>query len=178
MGKHGLGSKLFKCDLCDKKFTYRSKLKTHVQKQAEVPDMSLCPICGKNITSKSAMKKHIASHQRSVNADTNLKCDQCDYVGKTVGYLTRHMFDDHDHNAFFCHLCGKKCKGKNGITHHMDLNHSTEKGFDTKKTLEGHINMHLGLKPHKCEFCGQGFQNSSNLRAHKRKSCQKKSQLI
>jgi len=211
--EHKHGSKQFKCDICEQKFTYRSKLKTHLLKHAEEPDTSLCPHCGKEITSRTAMKKHIAKHQRSVKVDTNLKCELCEYVANTVGYMTKHMFDEHDHNAFFCDLCGKKCRGKNGITHHMDLIHSTEKqhvcdlcgkdfqcrvhllrhkktfhvdekdkphkcphcgkGFDTKKILEGHINMHLGLKPHKCEFCGQGFQNASNMRAHIRKSCHK-----
>ena len=40
------------------------------------------------------------------------------------------------------------------------------KGFTEKGRLADHMNVHLGIKPHNCEQCGQSFSNDSNKRAH------------
>ena len=42
------------------------------------------------------------------------------------------------------------------------------KGFITKSKLEDHMNIHLGLKPHVCKYCGTGFADVANKRMHER----------
>ena len=83
-------------------------------------------------------------------------------------------------------------KDKNRLERHIQGQHSLDadrkyqcnqcgKGFMSKQVFEGHMNMHLGLKPHKCDQCGEGFQNHSNLAAHIRRThlnIKRKSQWI
>ena len=47
---HTKGNRLFKCDICDKEFEFRSKLKIHVSKHIDEPD--ICPHCGVKLLSQ------------------------------------------------------------------------------------------------------------------------------
>ena len=64
---------------------------------------------------------------------------------------------------------------------HIKQNHAEEqekdfqcaqcgKGFVTRDSYEGHLNMHAGVKPIKCRYCDMRYQNRSNAIAHEKKS--------
>ena len=112
-------------------------------------DAEFCDICGKKFPSRN----HLERHMNSVHSkEKNYLCSICCKKFATDCYLKRHM--DSQHSSKFkynCDQCGK--------------------GFSQKQTYEGHVNMHLGIKPYKCQGCGIGFQNLSNLLAHTKKSC-------
>ena len=85
-----------------------------------------------------------------------------------------------DEKSISCEMCGKMFKDQYRLDRHKTRVHSSNeekkyhckqcgKGFVTHQTYVGHMNMHLGLKPHKCEHCGAGFQNPSNRLAHIKK---------
>ena len=42
------------------------------------------------------------------------------------------------------------------------------KGFVFKGALEQHMNIHLGIKPHKCKYCDAAFADIGNKRMHER----------
>ncbi len=44
------------------------------------------------------------------------------------------------------------------------------KGFHTKTNLREHMNVHSNERPHKCKFCGVGFNSAGNRFAHERSS--------
>ena len=166
-----------------------------------------------NIKESITYKERKESSKNNLPENISLRCKYCDIEATTPSYLLRHMFEEHDHNAIFCHLCGEKCMGKTRMQYHIDYVHTKikqykcqlcdldfqtkkglgrhhrlkhthikdryicqecGKGFDAKQTLDWHMNVHLGLKPYKCEFCGQGFQNPSNMITHKKKSCKQR----
>ena len=40
------------------------------------------------------------------------------------------------------------------------------KGFNEKRFLEDHTNIHTGNKPHECNLCGNRYANRANMAAH------------
>ena len=71
----------------------------------------------------------------------------------TKEYLRRHVYNEHkpeESKRFFCEQC--------------------QKGFNSKVSYDGHQNMHLGLKPYKCNYCSMCYQNGPNMNAHERKT--------
>merc|ERR1712226_692109 len=71
----------------------------------------------------------------------------------TKVYLARHIKINHisdEEKPYRCEQCGK--------------------GFIDRVILEMHMNVHLGLKPFKCRYCDNFYQNISNQNAHERKA--------
>ena len=66
-------------------------------------------------------------------------------------YMSSHMMRFHTPDnlkPFVCKICTK--------------------GFLYKNQIDDHMNIHYGLKPHKCKYCDQTFANVSNKLAHQR----------
>lgn len=109
------------CDRFHKedKYQIRSELKIHFAKNIDEPE--ICPHCGVKLSSQK-LKKHIRYHQQTLKEkkEINLRCQYCQFLADTQGYLTAHMFKEHDHGAIFCVICGVKCKGRHKINDHMD----------------------------------------------------------
>jgi len=204
--KHGLGTKLFECDVCKQKFHFRTLLEKHKLRHADIS--LICPDCGKTLPSKKKMYRHLEYHKKGTYSFKEKECTICNKMLLPNKYKT-HMFKFHDQGVEFCDHCGKKCQSTHALERHIlamhmkeknyccnicgkkfatdqylkrhiDAQHSDKfkyncdqcgKGFSVKQSYEGHLNMHLGLKPYKCQGCGTGFQNQSNLMAHVRKSC-------
>ena len=135
------------CTICNK-MLHPNKYKTHMFKFHD-QGVEFCDHCGKKCQSTRALERHIlAVHVK----EKNYCCNICFKKFATDQYLKRHIDAQHsDKFKYNCDQCGK--------------------GFSVKQNYEGHLNMHLGLKPYKCQGCGTGFQNQSNLMAHVKKSC-------
>ena len=136
------------CTICNLMIPANTNIKYHMYKFHDQGAV-FCDLCGKKFTCRFHLERHVnAVHTK----EKNYLCSICCKKFATDGYLKRHM--DSQHSSKFkynCDQCGK--------------------GFMTKQPYEGHVNMHLGIKPYKCEGCGTGFQNQSNLLAHSKKSC-------
>lgn len=52
-------NKVFQCAVCDKKFTTKRRLRTHVETHSDVRSLYLCPYCNRNFTWRDNLMRHI-----------------------------------------------------------------------------------------------------------------------
>jgi uncharacterized Zn-finger protein len=82
----------------------------------------------------------------------NIKFNQCEECG--LYFLVKRLLHSHLKVAhpekynfnFTCYVCGKK--------------------FKSKGKLNGHMAIHMFVKPHSCPYCKKQFSDSSNLKTH------------
>lgn len=135
------------CSLCGKNYTKKSAYVYHIE-NAHVDEEKLlkCPHCPQTFTKINAQESHLALH-----LPPTLECTHCTKKFPTPFYLKRHIRSQHladNMKDFVCNQCGK--------------------GFNQKDAYEGHLNMHAGLKPFKCRYCENSYQNNSNRFAHEK----------
>merc|ERR1711983_409148 len=102
----------------------------------------------------------------------------CDFKTKEKCSLDRHTATLHIglEKTFVCDVCEKTFKFKSALKRHKNLMHAIEKKYykcdrcDFKATstrgLTIHNNsIHLGLRPYKCDACGQSFTQQTHMRS-------------
>ena len=127
----------FTCKLCPggKKFLNKHNLKKHLE-WIHQGGNHICSICGRKCFSASRLRDHELLHQ-------GIKANVCPHCGKTYARpegLRRHVEGVHlkiNQKTFLCGLCPK--------------------AYNAKKSLDDHMNTHLGLRPHVCSTCGASF---------------------
>ena len=218
--KKGLGTKLFQCDICKKRFHYRTQLKKHLIFKDISEESTLCVHCGESFNNRCELKEHKKIHTKERYREREklrlkkpqgpVKCFYCDLIFPNQSKRSSHMYNIHDHGAVFCDICGKRCSNKIKLGIHLAVHneksafecehcgkgfrsrakverhiatvHTSDadkkwqcphcgKGFHERNVMKTHMNIHLGLKPHKCDVCGVGFADRSNMLAHRRKTC-------
>ena len=139
---HGIGDR-FKCDQCDKDFSLKGNLQTHIKTHKSLP--LKCNQCGKMYKTAESLKKHM----KIVHSEKRLKCDECEKMFSSIGFLNKHKKAVHVLKSFKCDQCKYRSK--------------------TKGQLKKHINkVHNGVPDvfYKCDVCD--FQGrSSQLKRHK-----------
>ena len=215
--KVGLGTKLFQCEICKKRFHYRTHLRSHLR---DAEESTLCVHCGESFSNGCDLKMHKKIHAKERYREKvkmkpkkygPSKCSYCDLILPNPSKRATHMYNVHGHGAEFCDICGKRFQNKTKLNIHLTVHltdksafkcqycgkgfnskakvdrhvstvhtsdaekkfHCTEcgRGFNERHLLKTHMNIHLGIKPHKCDVCGVGFTDKSNMLAHRRKTC-------
>ena len=82
--------------------------------------------------------------------------------------------------SYTCEHCGKVCKNQQKYRLHVLALHTADedkpfrcavcgKGFVAGQMLRTHMNIHMNLKPHKCQVCSAAFNDLSNRNQHMKK---------
>lgn len=136
----------FKCEFCDRSFSFKSNLRIHLRTIHALKDLFNCNECDKRFEFKRQLTAHNRLKHFFVNAAERYPCPQCERTFSSVSTLQGHQINMHS-DEFQCEFCNMK--------------------FQNKSDLFEHRNVHTDQK-HKCEYCNQMFWKKSNMLSHQR----------
>ncbi|XP_063815005.1 zinc finger protein 845-like isoform X2 [Pseudophryne corroboree] len=94
--------------------------------------------------------EHLSTPPSETTEETGVKmlyrCAECSFTSCNLTALRRHMRRHSD--KYKCHLC--------------------EKTFGSTTELRIHVNVHLGIRPHKCKECDMAYGTAADLLRHTR----------
>ena len=143
--------KLYKCDVCDKRFNQISQLKNHAvihidKTIAEVPSWAKpkqCEICQKMFSDSKSLKKHVQAIHSKLKPYI---CQVCGHQSARKAMLQLHVRQHTGEKPFNCDQCEYKTGDHN--------------------SLRRHKRRHTGDKPYKCPYCQYAAIQSSSFKNH------------
>ena len=141
---------IFNCDQCDKSFTHKRLLNTHVWNTHHREETCKCKVCGKMMSSASGLREHELIHK----GEKPYKCDICSRGFANRSNLRRHVMIHQNDRPFVCEFC--------------------KMTFNRLASLQQHERCHTGEKPYKCNVCGLSFASKSTARKHEMRHSKQK----
>lgn len=146
----GEGLENLQCHKCFKTFQSQKQLSLHFYTHRE--KFFSCDKCGSKFNNREQIKNHVMRHvglfQKKVSHQ-RIICDQCSTMVLSHK-MKRHKLIHHSYEKpFKCEFPG--CSA----------------AFSDNRILNDHKNIHLKLKPYKCEYCPEAFRSGANLRLHR-----------
>ncbi|XP_031842748.2 uncharacterized protein LOC116431446 isoform X1 [Nomia melanderi] len=172
-------NKRYKCDVCPKLFSQRSKLLTHRLSHSGQQPFK-CQSCDKAYSTKSKLNAHVRLHTK-----TNVhKCKICEKIFAYPSYLRDHL-KTHEpvpstvteqSKPFECATCRKRFRMLKNLRAHERLHTGKglvqceicDKRFSERYNLKIHLQTHKAARSHKCEYCDKSFVQKGNLIEHLR----------
>lgn len=163
----------FKCDLCDKIFSTRTKKQYHEKaKHMGTRNISNCPYCDVPFRSYYQRNQHMVKVH---DLDVKYKCNVCNkgYILKSL--LMSHIKKNHlMERNYQCIECGYRFFSNKALKAHMvkhtgEKNYTCEvchKSYARKYTLREHMRIHNNDRRFKCEVCGSTFVQKCSLKSH------------
>ncbi|XP_036819299.1 zinc finger protein 710 isoform X2 [Oncorhynchus mykiss] len=165
----GEGLKRWKCRMCEKSYTSKYNLVTHILGHQGIKPHA-CPHCGKLFKQPSHLQTHLLTHQGT----RPHKCTVCKKGFTQTSHLKRHMLQHTDVKPYSCRFC------RRGFAYPSELRaHETkhERGrchvcsqcgmeFPTYAHLKRHQTSHQGPTSYQCTECNKSFTYRSQLQNH------------
>ncbi len=137
------GQRRWKCNLCDKTYTTKHNLITHILGHSGIKP-HCCMLCGKFFKQMSHLNTHMLIH-------CNVRPHLCKICGRTftqASHVKRHMAIHMDRRPYVCEVCNR--------------------GFAYPSELKAHGQKHKKKEENTCEECTEGFENQKQLKNHQR----------
>ena len=112
-------SETFKCDQCQKDFSSKINLRSHIKDVHDKIKQFACSSCEVKISRNSSLKLHIkAVHDKILD----IECNVCEYKCSDNGNLQRHIKSSHDKiRDIECNLCEYKSSDKGNFQRHRKI---------------------------------------------------------
>ncbi|GBO09773.1 Zinc finger protein 197 [Araneus ventricosus] len=127
------------CNVCNKIFTRRSNLRSHVLIHSDQKDYA-CDVCGKTFLLKRSLTRHNFVH----SGLSSYVCEICKKSFRDQHNLMLHCVIHSDERHYKCELCDKQ--------------------FRHKHSLDQHFSNHAGERPHECDVCRKRFLRKFDLK--------------
>ncbi|XP_048828524.1 zinc finger protein 710a isoform X2 [Brienomyrus brachyistius] len=138
----GEGLRRWKCRLCDKSYTSKYNLVTHILGHNGIKPHG-CPHCGKLFKQPSHLQTHLLTHQGA----RPHRCAVCQRAFTQTSHLKRHMLQHSDIKPYSCRYCAR--------------------GFAYPSELRAHEAKHGGGRRHSCPECGLELPSHAHLKRHR-----------
>ncbi|KAM6965466.1 uncharacterized protein znf366 [Aplochiton taeniatus] len=165
----GGDQKRWKCRMCDKSYTSKYNLVTHILGHNGIKPHG-CHLCGKLFKQLSHLHTHLLTHQGT----RPHKCQVCHKAFTQTSHLKRHMMQHSDVKPYSCGVCGRGFAYPSELRAH-ELKHQKGQGnvcvecgldFPTLAQLKRHLTTHRGPTLYRCGECQKSFQYPSQLQNH------------
>lgn len=122
--------KQFKCQHCDKSYSFVQALTRHYNAaHSETGEKKTCPHCRRLFTRADALKRHIRTHTN----ERPYACPYCDKKFKQSSELKEHILSHTKTASFECGICGKILTTRMGLYTHTKGMHKNPTA-ETKRT--------------------------------------------
>ncbi|XP_054858762.1 zinc finger protein 710 [Eublepharis macularius] len=164
-----LVEKRWQCRLCEKSYTSKYNLVTHILGHNGIKPHS-CPHCSKLFKQPSHLQTHLLTHQGT----RPHKCQVCHKAFTQTSHLKRHMLLHSDIKPYSCRFCGRGFAYPSELKAHEGKHESgrchvcVECGLDfsTLPQLKRHLATHQGPTLYPCPECNKAFHYRSQLQNH------------
>ena len=167
------------CDICNKTFGRKEKLKRHVQMVHEGTKNCSCTHCGAQFFDNFHLMRHVKSVHEKEKKHTCTVCDSSFVLKKE---LKEHIIKMHEGIKFYdCQICDKSFKEKESLKKHTERVHEGKErewqcticgsNFFDKNVLETHIKgvhekQKLYTEKLPCSICSKEFTTKQHLNRH------------
>lgn len=171
------------CDLCAKRFKYKSHLKRHILQVHSSSCFFECYFqgCSKSFKTRDSLRNYNKTHYYELH-----KCLKCCKLYTGERNLELHIKRIHPSSSrpiikersFKCSICHKAYIHEKHLKLHSKVHHKKtcsyvcdlcQKKFKVKDKLNRHfLFFHSGFRPYKCNFqaCSKSFKTSESLSIH------------
>ncbi|XP_050095454.1 zinc finger protein with KRAB and SCAN domains 7-like [Anopheles aquasalis] len=169
---HVPATKLWSCELCEKKYVTKNLLEVHMNTHTgERPYQ--CTVCSKDFSSKYVLAVHMKTHSERTR---NFVCTVCNASFFKRNNLVQHERIHLGLKEYMCRDCGKEFLSQHNLNVHRIIHAGNKpfscrtcgKSFARKAEMIDHERIHTGEKPFACDICDARFAQRSNLHSHRR----------
>lgn len=149
------------CSICKRLFSSRYALRSHIDVVHGKTKKFFCDLCPKILYHKT----HMHLHMRDVHSKKKFSCNICDFKTASKKNFLGHKMTHSEKVP--CPICKKPVSS---MKKHM-INHKPRERCPTcnlifsSRSLKQHMKIHNRIAiVHKCESCGEAFDNKEDLR--------------